>query len=469
MANIFVAAGGRVKRGWWTGKTFDDLVALYYSLYYEEEGGAEKAKGQNALPRSSFHILDPKFGILCEGFGLDEIIEGSLIEVYDPIQMKANDGKHTHYSPNYTPADTAQFFRIIRSHVKAPVAVSPQLNANAFQLQPGKLSVRERLWLLLESPDSSKQAAYVLCFFFGLILISTMGFILETLPHFYVHDSSTSSKWFIMEATCISAFTFEIFLRVACCPSVWEYFKSSMNLVDILAILPFYCELVLNDSVPGLAVLRAVRLMRIFRLFKGFTSSLNMISKTVTQSAKPLYMNMFITMLIVIVSSSLLFYVERGVWDDDLKNWKRVSYYVCRILVESDPNVVVDSSYVVESGHSEAPCVYSEESFQEGLALNQGYFDCPFSFDRNDSCYTVYEPSPFASIPHGCWWCLASITCVGYGDISPTSLFGKGLGCVVMVGGIVMLSLPISVVGRNLSRVQLETNLDEGKRKKHLE
>eukprot|EP00854_Cymbomonas_tetramitiformis_P018029 gene18029-21471_t len=427
MANIFVAAGGRVKRGWWTGKTFDDLVALYYSLYYEEEGGAEKAKGQNALPRSSFHILDPKFGILCEGFGLDEIIEGSLIEVYDPIQMKANDGKHTHYSPNYTPADTAQFFRIIRSHVKAPVAVSPQLNANAFQLQPGKLSVRERLWLLLESPDSSKQAAYVLCFFFGLILISTMGFILETLPHFYVHDSSTSSK------------------------------DPSPPLLRILPASEYHEKQ------------RVFELMRIFRLFKGFTSSLNMISKTVTQSAKPLYMNMFITMLIVIVSSSLLFYVERGVWDDDLKNWKRVSYYVCRILVESDPNVVVDSSYVVESGHSEAPCVYSEESFQEGLALNQGYFDCPFSFDRNDSCYTVYEPSPFASIPHGCWWCLASITCVGYGDISPTSLFGKGLGCVVMVGGIVMLSLPISVVGRNLSRVQLETNLDEGKRKKHLE
>merc|ERR1719474_535344 len=52
----------------------------------------------------------------------------------------------------------------------------------------------------------------------------------------------------LIEACCISWFTIEFLLRLAGSPNKWEFLKGPLNIVDVLAILPYYISLGLMDE-----------------------------------------------------------------------------------------------------------------------------------------------------------------------------------------------------------------------------
>ncbi|EFO16791.2 hypothetical protein LOAG_11712 [Loa loa] len=63
------------------------------------------------------------------------------------------------------------------------------------------------------------------------------------------------------------------------------------------------------------------------------------------------------------------------------------------------------------------------------------------------------EPNTkFKSIPHAGWWCIVTMTTVGYGDYCPETLFGKLIASCASISGVLVLAFPITMIVENFSR-----------------
>ena len=56
------------------------------------------------------------------------------------------------------------------------------------------------------------------------------------------------------------------------------------------------------------------------------------------------------------------------------------------------------------------------------------------------------QPEAFSSIPNAMWWGLATLTTVGYGDVTPATGIGKIFGAFIMGLGIGMFALPAGIL-----------------------
>ena len=54
--------------------------------------------------------------------------------------------------------------------------------------------------------------------------------------------------------------------------------------------------------------------------------------------------------------------------------------------------------------------------------------------------------SGFDNIPRSIYWCVVTITTVGYGDISPSTAFGQFLASVLMLLGYSIIAIPTGIV-----------------------
>ena len=73
-------------------------------------------------------------------------------------------------------------------------------------------------------------------------------------------------------------------------------------------------------------------------------------------------------------------------------------------------------------------------------------------------CEQDVPNTKFVSIPAACWWCVITLTSVGYGDIVPVTVMGKCIASCASIIGILVLATPVSLVVDKFADAQERLN-----------
>lgn len=206
---------------------------------------------------------------------------------------------------------------------------------------------------------------------------------------------------FVVESICVAWFTLEFVLRFVNAQSKLAFARGPLNVIDAIAILPYYVSLVLDvgeesqeDVVVGgagrgyldklsliLRLLRALRILYVMRLARH-SLGLQTLGLTMQRSLRE-----FGLLLLFVCVAVTLF----------------------------------------------APLVHLAESELAPLAA-------------------VNPHHRFSSIPASYWWAIISMTTVGYGDMVPRSVPGQVVALISILSGILIMAFPATSIFHTFSR-----------------
>ena len=192
----------------------------------------------------------------------------------------------------------------------------------------GLQKLERALYYIVDEKDESNRLSKGFNYFLMVLIILSVGeMALETddeifLPH---------RKYFnLFDFFTVMVFSVEYFIRVMTAhlnpenkdknrwQSISSYIFSFAGIVDLVSILPFYLTFTNID----LRVLRMIRLLRFFRVFKitRYNNSMKLVVDVIKDKSSEIGVIMGLIIIIMIISSFLLFYAEHDAQPEQFPN-----------------------------------------------------------------------------------------------------------------------------------------------------
>ncbi len=154
---------------------------------------------------------------------------------------------------------------------------------------------------------------YFIKFIYGLIVLNVVAIVLQS----YEDLEAEYYNYFRgFEIFTVIIFTLEYFLRIWLSDITKEnkrerlnFAFSTMGIIDLIAILPFYLPFIFPFDLRIIRILRLFRLLRIFKLSR-YSKSLKTIRYIFKEVKDELSITVFVTFVLMVLSSTLMYYIE---------------------------------------------------------------------------------------------------------------------------------------------------------------
>ncbi|HAV65640.1 MAG TPA: ion transporter [Verrucomicrobiales bacterium] len=166
---------------------------------------------------------------------------------------------------------------------------------------------RLRLYVVIFGSDTPAGKAFDVGLFVAIVL-SVIVVMLESVAEIRErhHVALYRAEW-----AFTILFTIEYILRLMCVPRPLRYSRSFFGVVDLLAILPTYVNLLLSGT-HYLMIIRVLRLLRVFRVFKlaRYLSESQVLIRALRASRVKISVFLFSVVTLVMVIGATMYIVE---------------------------------------------------------------------------------------------------------------------------------------------------------------
>ena len=200
------------------------------------------------------------------------------------------------------------------------------------------MTIKEKIYLIVDDRNikTNKYSALFNYSVLILIIISVLEIILEVDPKFIEYYKLFN----IINDVTIGLFTIEYALRFWVSTSLNDkykgfrgkvkYFFSFYNLIDFIAIIPFYISfLISGTAISVFKVLRVVRVLRILRYVKSFS----FVVKSMGNKKRELFVSMQVLFLFTFVLSVFMYNVENKAQPENFGSiWDAVLWSISKFI-----------------------------------------------------------------------------------------------------------------------------------------
>ena len=293
-----------------------------------------------------------------------------------------------------------------------------------------KNALQRKIWLLFEYPESSLAARIVAIFSVAIILLSIVTFCLETLPEFKHANKAPipSNVTFINGSMQHSWKREEVEL---------QSFTEPFFVIETLCIIWFSFEITVRFLAAPDHLL----------FWKNVMNFIDLVS----------IIPYFITLATMLAS------------DSKTNNNQAMSLAILRVI-----RLVRVFRIFKLSRHSKGLQILGQTiraSMRELGLLIFFLLICVILFSSAVFFAEAGEKkTQFASIPDAFWWAVVTMTTVGYGDMRPISPWGKLVGSLCAIAGVLTIALPVPVIVSNFNYFyHRETDTDDNNMYTHVQ